>query len=112
MRFNAFKSFTEATDIKDYLKNQLAASMKEMVWGLSKLNFIDNFDSFQAEATIASGSEASVRNKLGVIPSGYLILRQSGDGVIIDGDTPWTNQLVYLKNTGGSDAKVKVIFLR
>jgi hypothetical protein len=112
VRFKAFKSFTEATDIKDYLKNQLAASIKDMVWGLTKLSFLDNFESFQVEVEIPRYSEVTIRNKIQQIPSGYLILRQSGNGVIIDGDTPWTNQLVYLKNTAGLDASVKVIFLR
>jgi len=111
MRFNAFKSFTEATDLKDYLKNQLSASMKHVLYGLTKLSFADNFESFEETVSIASGEEVSVRNKLGVIPSGYLILRQTGSGAIIDGDTPWTTNLIYLKNTG-SDATVKIVFLR
>ena len=80
---------------------------------LSRLSLIDNFESFEAQdIEITSGSEITIGNKLTSIPSKYILVGQTGHGVISRGDTPWSQQYLYLKNNGPDTVKVSVVFMR
>lgn len=85
----------------------------ELLFGLTRLSFEDNFDAFiKKDLTIAAGAEASVANGLPTrrIPAYYIILRQTGDSRVIDGDTDWTTDTVYLKNVGSNSVTITVAF--
>jgi hypothetical protein len=89
-----------------------SVSQNELLTGLSKLEFLENFHCFSIDVTIASGAEEKIRNQLDPkIPSYRLIVREIGDdGRLIDGDTAWTTEHVYLKNSGTGSLTATVIF--
>lgn len=119
MKFFGFKEFRQIIkptleSIAYYLTVDLTTSMRELANGLTKLNFRDNFESFEVEVSIAAGAELEIRNELvGVIPSERLIVRgNDGSQNIVDGDTEWTLNFVYLKNVGATTAEAKIIFFK
>lgn len=105
-------------NIKKYLIADLWGFLKEVVSGLNKLTFAENFESFTVSGLfIKAGTEVSIPNGLqrtfgGGVPSGYIVVRSSGGNSIIDGDTAWSASNVYLKNIGSNDATITVIFFR
>ena len=89
----------------------MSRNLRELFNGLTKLNFADNFQSFQAEVTIAATSELAVRNELNAVPSGKIIVKADNNAVV-DGDTDNDENFVYLKNPSGTSAKVTVIWFK
>lgn len=80
-------------------------SLQEILLNLSPK---DNFKAFVWEGNIAATTEQRIRNKLGMIPLGRLVVR--GNGVIIsDGTTTWTDQYVYIKNESAVQATGLVV---
>jgi hypothetical protein len=92
------------------LKN-LAAVVKELANGLKRLRFDNNFVSFTKTVTIANGAEATIRNELQIIPSGYIIHKQTGNGLLTS-ETDWTKDYVYLTNNGSVEVTATVIFFQ
>jgi hypothetical protein len=92
--------------------------LKELSTGLLKLNFRENFQTFQvSDLKIPANTEITISNGFnttnnGVIPSARLITRQRGDAIIVDGDTKWTVKNVYLKNVSANDAVINVVFFK
>jgi len=76
---------------------------------LLNLSFRDNFKSFYWEGTITASSEKKINHNLRRVPSGHLTLFSKG-GVIQTGDTDWNTESVYIKETSGVDAIVRVVF--
>lgn len=116
MKFLSFKKFESAGNtlerVLNFLKVDLEQNLTDLFTGLKRLNFTDNFESFEATVIIPPGQEVGIENKLrGGIPTGRLILR-SNVAEIMDGDTLWSKQYVYLKNTGASEATVTVVFMK
>lgn len=114
MKFRSFKEFRAGSlqDVVEYLKVHLTSTLRDLVAGLTKLTFTDNFDAFEAEVTIGAGSEAKIRNELSTIPTKRMIVRALGSSDIIDGPTAWNKDFVYLKNNGGASATISVVFMR
>lgn len=127
MKFPGFKefrgnlkvSYASMAEILDdtvnYLSVDLTRILRELVNGLTKLNFSDNFQSFLVTVEIPATTEIAIPNDLrdGSIPSHKLILRgKSGAQDVVDGDAEWTQEFVYLKNTGASAVTVTVLFLK
>lgn len=101
-------------DVVRYLSIDLVKGMRELTNGLSKLTFDQNFESFETTVTIPASSELAIRNELrGVVPTKRLIVR-GGTGAysVVDGDTAWTTDYVYMKNTSGSSVTVTLVFLK
>lgn len=114
MKFFAFKEFRGlASDMVAYLREDLKKTLKELQIGLTRLSFLDNFVSFEVEVTIPAGDELAIRNELRTrIPDQRLIVRGNDNSpYIVDGDTEWTMDYVYLKNTGAGTATATVVFL-
>lgn len=80
--------------------------------GLRDIRFLDNFDCFETEVTIPNSSELEIRNELTIIPTRYIIVSQSGNGLVTKGTSTWTKDFLYLYNNGGVDVTIKVIFFR
>ena len=86
---------------------------KELSTGLRGLNFDDNFDSFQISLTLAAGEERdNIRNQLTVEPTRYIIVFQTGNGLVTAGDAAWTSDYISFKNHGAAQVTVKIIILR
>lgn len=87
--------------------------LKELSIGLTRLDFVNNFQSFQTEVTITANTEEKIRNELTFIPTKMLIVKQTGNALVTAGDTVWTANYLYLKNhDAANDATVKVIFFK
>ena len=122
MKFTGFKEFRPliTTDEKltlkaivKYLAAEMIFSFRELTLGLTRLNFEDNFDSFETTVTIAAGAEETIVNELDTIPTQRIIVRSDDGGRgIADGPTDWTQNFLYLKNYGGTDGTVTVVFLK
>ena len=119
MKVGSLKEYREdqadAEKIHDYLRVDHTKTLRELFLALGRLTLSDNFDCFITEVTIAAGAELPIRNALksGDIPTSWIRLR-GGDGSqnVVDGDTAWDRSYVYLKNTGGVSATLKIAFLR
>lgn len=102
-------------DIALYLSTELVQNLREIVTALKKLTFSDNFESFQTTVTIEAASELAIRNQMrGTIPSKRLIVRGDDQSPnVVDGDTDWDLNYVYLKNIHATLATtVTVIFFK
>jgi len=87
--------------------------IKELTNGLVKLNFGDNFDSFETTVTINASSVLAIRNELDVIPTKKIIVRQDLEAVISDSTTAWTTDFVQLENHNSSNnVTLTVIFFK
>lgn len=85
--------------------------LDELDVGLQSLTLDDNFAGFEVTVDIAAGAEAKIPNQLRKrVPTRRIILR-SNSASIVDGDTAWDEQFVYMKNTGASSATVTIHFL-
>lgn len=118
MRFSNFAEFKDSAQLSvqvlaRYLSKELASVVRELRNGLSKLDLTNNFESFEWTGTIPASSELAIRNQFrdGIIPTKRIIVRATGHGVV-DGDTEWTGNYVYLKNTVASAVTATVIFLK
>lgn len=87
--------------------------VKELRTGLGRLDFLNNFESFEVETTIAANTEAKLRNQLSFIPSRVIIVKQTGNALVTAGDTAWTASYLYMKNHDASNsATVKLLFIK
>ena len=89
----------------------LSKITKELMVGLRALTFLDNFDSFEAEVTIAAATEISIRNNLNKQAKYVIIGKQTGNGLLTAGDTAWDNNYVTMKNHGAESVTATLIFL-
>ncbi len=100
-------------DVWDYLKIDHTTNLKEIVTAFRKLDFQNNFESFEWTGEIPAGVELSIENRLrDAIPSKRIIVR-SNISEITDGAAAWTREFVTLKNNHGTDtATLTVVFLK
>lgn len=109
---------TNKSSLVKYIEVDLWSWLKELAVGLLKINFIDNFQAFIVQnISIPAGMEVSISNQFrnaypGNIPSGRIIIRQTGNANIIDGPTAWTADNLYLLNPSGNDATITVLFFK
>ena len=113
-KFSGFRTLKAAQNIDEiigYLTSGLAVSLKELQAGLLKLRFEDNFETQTIEVEIPAGQTIPYPHNLGVIPSKRLIVRASGS-TIDDSSTPWTDTVVYFRNSGGSTITATIVLMR
>ena len=102
---------SSSTNIANYLQNELWAWMKDISTGLIRLTFLDNFQSQRFEnITIGPGDTARLTNTLPFVPSARIIVRQTGNGLVTDGD--WDIQILRLINNGAVPVTISVIFFK
>lgn len=72
-----------------------------------------NFDGYIAKnVTIRAGDTVTIQHFLGLIPKWRIILRQTGNGVITDVPSQWTDKVISLKNNGAEDVEISVFIAR
>lgn len=110
MRFNTFKEFRQIgvaalADVVSYLRTDVADSFRNLSVGLRRLAFTENFLSFEVNVSgLAEGAEIRIRNEIReggsqIVPKYFILVRKTaGAEYIVDGDTPWDENYVYLKN--------------
>jgi hypothetical protein len=85
---------------------------RQLAVGLRDLTFGDNFKSDELTLTIAATSEAQGRHSLKTTPTRYIIVEQTGNGLITKGTTAWTDNFVYFYNNGATSVTIKVVILK
>lgn len=113
-KFSGFRTLKVAQTIEEvitYLTVGLAISLKELQAGLLKLKFEDNFESQTIEITLPAGQTLGFPHNLGVIPSKRLIVKSDGY-TLDDSATPWTDSIVYFRNSGGTTLTATIILMR
>lgn len=109
---------TNQRSILKYIEVDLWNWLKELTTNLFNIDFKQNFMSFTVQdLEIPANTEVSINNQFknvypGLIPSARIITRQQGNATIIDGDTVWNENHVFLKNPSANDAVITVIFFR
>ena len=110
---------TNPRTVTKYVEVNLWSWLRDLTTGLTKIDFQQNFQAFIVkDILIPALTEIAIPNELsksyqGTIPSGRIITRQKGNGVIVDGDKEWTAKVLYLKNTSATeDATVSVLFFK
>lgn len=109
---------TNRNSMIKYIEVDLWSWLKDLATGILKITFQQNFQCFTVSGlSIPAGTEVAITNQFktsypGVIPTDRIITRQQGDANIIDGDTVWSDSLVYLKNPSVNDAVISVIFFK
>lgn len=91
--------------------SDLGQLVKELAIGLRNITFADNFKGFEKTVTISATSETQIRNELQNIPTKYIIVSQTGNGLVIKSNT-WTKDFLYLTNNGAEEVTITIIFLR
>jgi len=109
---------TNRNSVINYIEVDLWSWLKELSIGILKIDFKENFQSFSVQSlVIPAGTEVAIPNQFrtaspGSIPRNRIITRQQGDANIIDGQTTWTANHVYLRNPSANDATISVIFFK
>lgn len=109
---------TNRNSVIKYIEIDLWSWLKELSIGLLKLDFLQNFQSFRVtDLYIPAGEQVAIPNGFrtaypGLIPSSRVIVRQQGDANIVDGDSVWTENQVFLKNPSINDVVISVIFFK
>lgn len=118
MIFKSPPTITNKKSFLKYLEIDLFSWLKDISFGMSRLNFKDNFQSFTVkDVIILAGEEVGIGNQFknrypGMVPDGRIIVRQKGNAIIEDGDQNWTADNVYLKNSSENNAVVTVLFYK
>lgn len=109
---------TNKSMLLKFIEVDLWSWLRDLYHATFRMDFIDNFQSFRVDnLTIAANTEVAIANQFkqsypGVIPTSRIIVRQTGNAVILDGDQRWTIDQVFLKNPSANDAEISVIFFR
>jgi hypothetical protein len=107
---------TSKNGVVNYIEVNLWSWLRDLYTGLFKISFKDNFQAFLVkDLTILAGQQVAITNEFkniypGQVPSGRIITRQQGNGIILDGDTQWTSSFVYLNNPSANDVTITILF--
>jgi len=114
MKFRGYRQFRgqDISYLFRYLTEEFNACLKDLFSGLRRINFVDNFEQFEATVTMASGETVNIKNSLGYPVTKRIIVRQTGNGLVTDGTGVWNTDSVSLKNHGPDEVTVTVLFLR
>ena len=107
-----FPQLGKDAELKDVIKNY-----NELVKGINFFNkFLSiqsNFDGYVAtDITIPATSSVKIQHFLGVIPKWRIILRQTGNGVVTDIPSEWTDKVISLYNNGATEIVISVFIAR
>lgn len=86
----------------------------QLAFLLTRLNFADNFESYIAQdVSLAASSETQIVYKL---PSQkkakyFIVLDQTGNGVLARGSTDWTSNYAYIHNYGATTVTATILLL-
>jgi len=118
LKFKDIRKFigTSLEDVLKYLRTDLESGTRNLLTGLENLSFQENFDGFLWSGDIASGATTTITNPLGQIPRYRVVLKAepltSGAIAIDDSLSPWTENAVYIRNSGAVTARTIIYFMR
>ncbi len=109
-RLNTIKPESEFDKV---LEQELLAYCSDLARLLNGgLKFSDNQNAKTVEVadTGTANTEFSVTHTLKRVPSGFIVVRRTGTGVIYESGTAWTATTIYLKSTTANNAISVLIF--
>lgn len=111
MRFRELKRFTgeDLKDVVSWLVNSLNSLLRELYIGLSSLTFDENMGSFTWTGTLAASEVRQIPHPFNKIPTGYIIHKQVGNGLIDASTSDWDKDFVYLRNNSGANAVILTV---
>ena len=113
MIFKAFKTFVRGQDVESYLSASVNSAFRDLLNGLQRLSFTDNFDSFVVEdLTIPASDSAGIINQLTETPRYRMILRATGVDAWKLRDGEWTRDSLELINDSTSEVIVTVLYMK
>lgn len=118
MNFKNPPKLSSERDIVKFLQVDLWIWCKNLITGLTKLTFSENMETFEVvDVDIPAASEVSIPNGFrgrfqAAVPTKMMIVRQRGNGLVTDGQTPWNENFVYLYNNGAVPVTVSVVFFK
>lgn len=96
-------------ELSDKSFSRFADDMSAFTTGIS-LKY--NMDSVILERiSILAGEEIKLSHNLKKVPKHRMITRQIGNSLITDGEEPWTDKYITLKNNGAEDALLSICIL-
>ena len=107
----------EDVEIEELIKNHNAL-VKKFNFVIKALSLRNNFNCYIEKATFqASGDAASrdtqrIQHFLGVVPKYRIILRQTGNGVLEDVTSGWTDKFITMKNRGSEIVTATIMIVR
>jgi hypothetical protein len=96
----------------DKVIERLNLTIEYLNYIMKSLSFSANFNGYVATATIPATSSVKIQHFLGVKPKYRLILNQTGNGVITDIPSEWTDKVISLYNNGASEVTVTLLIAR
>lgn len=100
----------QGIELPDFISEYYNEMVDNIIFNFKQLSFRHNFPSKIVEIEIAPSATVQIFHGLGVIPSDRIILRNSGNGAITDGE--FNSDYIELINRGSITANVKVAILR
>jgi len=69
MKFTDFRTFSERysktlESVLAYLSNEMSANFRDLILGLKRLDFKNNFNSFKVSVEIPAGEEIAIPNQI------------------------------------------------
>lgn len=98
--------------MKFRLIEDIRSMVKDLNHGLRNLTFTNNVEGFEATVTISATSEATIRNELTFVPSRYIIMSQTGNGLLTKGTTEWSSDYLYIYNNGSVEVTATIFFMK
>lgn len=86
--------------------------VRELSVGLRRLTIRNNFEGFEVDTVIPAASNVTIRNQLDFVPTRYIILSQTGNGLITKATTPWSTNYIYFTNNGAAQVEAKIFIMR
>ena len=114
MKFQRLRKFVgqDLSQITKYVGVDLHKFTSDLFAGLTKLTFSDNFESFDADLTLSSGSSVAIPNQLKTPAIDWWPVRITGDNRLVESGTAWTKDFAYLKNAGATTITATVRFVK
>jgi len=113
LRFRGLRPPTSEDDVPKFVVGELITVLNDIIHGLKKLIFVDNFEAFEVDVAIPANSFVAITNQLPFTPTRYIVLRNTA-GMPIGDYKPdsWDQRSIQLKNYGTIDTIIKVVVMR
>lgn len=104
-------SGTTLPQLMRYAAIDLAAFLKSILAGHTRLTFGDNFESFETQiSTLLAGASIDIPNRLKTTQLYWFPVRITGDNRLVE--TAVTNTIITLKNMGAVSLTATIVMMR
>lgn len=118
--FNSDREIPELDNEVEYeeLRDNHLALVKRFNFITKALTLKGNFNCYIVDVTFKAFGDATGRDSqqiqhfLGVIPKYRIILRQTGNGVLVDTPSQWNNSYIVMRNRGTEEVTATIMIVR